>query len=478
MNLTFHGAAGGYVTGSCHHIDINGAQYLVDCGMFQGSRKTEELNWAGFKFDPKKIKYVFLTHAHLDHVGRLPLLVNAGFQGRIIATDATRDLTEIVLTDAAKLHEEAISHGRIKFEGKSVNVPFFTKEDIQKVIDKFWVHEYGQIYDLDENIRFRMREAGHILGSASFEIWAKEKVGGIGGTAAKEQKIVFTGDLGQTGARIIRDPDYIREADYVVIETTYGNRLHKDKPSTVLEFLEILMDIERNNAVGIVPVFAVERTQEILYELNLLFERNILSQDLKVYLDSPMAIETTKVFEKYKKYYDEDAWELIRTGDCIFKFKNLYFTPKVEQSKALAKAKKALIMAGSGMMTGGRILHHLIAHGQDPKNHIIFVGYQVPGTLGRQIIDGKRQIRVMGKQIQIRAKIHTLGGFSAHADQFDLLYYLRAFGRSVKTVFLVHGENPQRTAFAQKVREELKLTPYLPELYETVQIPATKLPVV
>ncbi len=464
MQITFHGAAGGFVTGSCHRMSINGQDYLVDCGMFQGSKKAEDLNWKGFDFDVTRIKYLFLTHAHLDHVGRLPLLVKAGFKGTIISTDATRDLTRLVLLDAAKLHKEAVKHGRVKVNGQKVDTPLFTTEDVEKVMELFKPHEYGNVYNLDANIlRFRLREAGHILGSAIFEFWVKDD-------GQAEKKLVFSGDLGQRGARIIRDPDYIRTADYVMVETTYGGRLHKDKASTVLEFLEILNDVQKHQTIAMVPVFALERSQEILYELNLLFERKILSPSMRVYLDSPMAIEATRIFEKYRKYYDEDAQALIRDNDEIFRFNGLIFTEKVEQSKKIKDAKNAVILAGSGMMTGGRILHHLINFGPNPDAHIIFVGYQVPGTLGRMLVDGKRRVKIYGKTVNIRAKIHTLGGFSAHADQFDLLYWLRGFGRSVKKVFLIHGEDDQRQVFATKVISDLGLPVEMPKLGETVEI--------
>ena len=464
MKITFDGAAGGIVTGSCHKMTINRISYLVDCGMFQGHANVEGYNWQRFEFNPREIKALFLTHAHLDHVGRLPLLVKAGFKGKIIATDATRDLTRLVLLDAAKLHKEAVEHGRVKINGKKIKHPLFTEEDVEDVMGLFDIHEYGTIYDYDDNIiRFRLRDAGHILGSTIFEFWIRDKDKG------DEKKIVFSGDLGQRGARIIRDPDYIRTADYVVIETTYGGRLHKDKASTVLEFLEILTDVQKHESVALVPVFALERSQEILYELNLLFEKHILS-GLRVFLDSPMAIKATRIFERYRKYYDEDALALIREDDEIFRFKGLEFTEDVEQSKKIKGVKSAVIMAGSGMMTGGRILHHLQNFGGDPNNHIIFVGYQVRGTLGRMLIDGKRHIKVYGKYMNVRAKIHTLGGFSAHADQMDLLYWLRGFGHSVKKVFLVHGEDDQREMFASKVIADLGLAVYMPKLQESVEI--------
>ncbi len=456
--LTFWGAAGGIVTGSNHLLEVEGNRYLVDCGMFQGTKKVRELNWQGFAYDPSEIKALFLTHAHLDHVGRIPYLVRHGFSGKIFATDATRDLAKVILYDAFKLHKEAVERGREEgAEGLQ-----YTEADIEKALSLFEVVDYGKLYTFDEYIEFRLRDAGHILGSAIFEIWFKN--------GKTKRKIVFSGDLGQPGQRIIRDPEYIREADYVVVESTYGGRIHPDKASTVLEFIEILKHIGKYGGVGMIPVFAVERAQEILYELNLLVERNILEDPVDFYLDSPMASEVTRIFERYSKYYDEDALLLLEQGDQPFRFKNFRVITNVRQSKRLKNVKRAVILAGSGMVTGGRIGHHIINHASDPNSHIIFVGYQVPGTIGRRILDGERTIRIYGHTVHIKAKVHYLQGFSSHADQTDLMYWIRNFGRGVRDIFLVHGENDQREALAQKVYLELQKTPKMPLLGETVYL--------
>ena len=463
MKVTLNGASGGIVTGSCYLLEVEGRKILVDCGMFQGKPEITQHNWEDFPFKASEIDFVFITHAHLDHVGRLPLLYRRGFRGTIISTDATRDLAEIIMLDAAKLHKEGIERGDISFNGRVLTEPMFDKEDIEGLMRLFKVYNYGDKIELFPNFSFRMREAGHILGSVSYEFWFNNKYG-------RMRKVVFSGDLGQTGARIIRDPDFIREADYVFVESTYGGRLHKDKSSTVLEFLGILNDVSRYRSVAIVPTFAVERTQEILYELNLLVEKGIL-RGLKYFLDSPMAIKATHIFEMYRKYYDEDALDLIKRGDNIFQFPGLNFTQTTDESKSISLYKGGLvIMAGSGMCTGGRVLHHLKRYLPDKHAHVIFVGFQVPGTLGFKIINGAKQVRIHGQTVPVRAQVHTLGGFSAHADQNDLMYWLGNFGHSPKTVFITHGDNDNRVALNIKVKSELGLSTYLPKLNEVLDL--------
>jgi len=293
------------------------------------------------------------------------------------------------------------------------------------------------------------------LGAVAFEVWYMN-------TQGRERKLVMSGDLGQTGARIIKDPDFIREADYVIIESTYGGRNHRDKNSTLLELLAILQDAALKKSRVIIPTFAVERTQELLYEINLFVERKLL-KGLKFYVDSPLAIKATEIFRAYKKYYDEDAMALVNSGDDPFAFRGLEYTENANDSRRIAGERGAVIMAGSGMCTGGRVLHHLMNTLPHKDAHIVFVGFQVPGTLGRRIIDGARTVRIHGVDVEVNAQIHTLNGFSAHADQHDLLYWLRSFGHSPKEVFITHGDQMNRTVFAQLVRDELQLNAVIPE---------------
>lgn len=461
LKIKFLGASGGIVTGSSYLLQFDRTTVLVDCGMYQGEEKVERLNYEPFPFDPAQVDYVLLTHAHLDHVGLLPKLVKHGFRGKIICTDATKSLAEIIMLDAAKIQEEDANF--LKSNGKSSpeegsythHGPLYTRDDIDAVMQCFEVYPYSEQISPTPDFSFRMREAGHIMGSVTFEVWYKNSQG-------RERKLVLSGDLGQTGARIIRDPDFIREADYVVMESTYGGRNHKDKNSTLLELLAILQQAEQEQSRVIIPTFAVERTQELLYEINLFVERKLIT-GLNFYVDSPLAIKATEIFRAYRKYYDEDAMNMIRSGDDPFSFKGLTYTESTNESRRLAGERAAVIMAGSGMCTGGRVLHHLMNTLPQKDAHIVFVGFQVPGTLGRRLVDGATMVRIHGVDVLVQAHIHTLNGFSAHADQHDLIYWLRSFGHSPREVFITHGDQDNRLAFAEKVKEELQLNTVIPE---------------
>lgn len=462
MKVKFIGATGGIVTGSSYLLNFANTTILVDCGMYQGEESVERLNFEPFPFEPATLDFVLLTHAHLDHVGLLPKLVKHGFAGKIICTDVTKSLGEIIMMDAAKIQEEDAYYRNEKQRdqgdgSKHSSNPnaLYTRDDIAEVMERFETYPIGEQVKLTPDVSFRMREAGHILGSVTFELWYTNSQG-------REKKLVMSGDLGQTGARIIRDPDFIREADYVIMESTYGGRNHKDRNSTLLEFLSILQDASREKARVIIPTFAVERAQELLYEMNAFVEKKLLT-GLKFYVDSPLAIKATEIFRMYKNYYDEDAMALLHSGDDPFAFKGLEYTSSVHDSRRIAGERSAVIMAGSGMCTGGRVLHHLMNTLPHKDAHIVFVGFQVPGTLGRKLIDGADMVRIHGVDVPVRAKMHTLNGFSAHADQHDLLYWLRSFGHSPKEVFITHGDQTNRTVFAQLVRDELQLNAVIPE---------------
>lgn len=462
MKVKFIGATGGIVTGSSYLLQFPNSTFLVDCGMYQGEESVERLNFEPFPFDPAHVDYVLLTHAHLDHVGLLPKLVKHGFTGKIICTDATKSLAEIIMMDAAKIQEEDAYYrndDRANSQHEqgmySTSGALYTRDDIAAVMACFETYPIGEQVKLGPDLSFRMREAGHILGAATFELWYTNSQG-------RERKLVMSGDLGQTGARIIKDPDFIREADYVIMESTYGGRNHRDKNSTLLELLSILQRASKEKARVIIPTFAVERAQELLYEMNLFVERKLLT-GLKFYVDSPLAIKATEIFRAYKQYYDEDAMALVHAGDDPFSFRGLEYTESVHDSRRIAGERGAVIMAGSGMCTGGRVLHHLMNTLPHKDAHIVFVGFQVPGTLGRKLVDGAKMVRIHGVDIPVHAQIHTLNGFSAHADQHDLLYWLRSFGHSPKEVFITHGDQTNRTVFAQLVRDELQLNAVIPE---------------
>ncbi len=474
MKLKFCGATR-TVTGSCYYIDTGDFKFLVDCGAFQGKDEVDMLNYEPFPFDPSQLDVVFLTHAHFDHSGRIPILVKQGFKGRIIGTQPTRDLAKIVLLDAARLQQEEyerwLARSKDTQKGKNLSEegslfeqrkPLFSESDVEDMFQLFDIYPYGSSVSVNKNVEFRMRDAGHILGSAILEFWIKTAEG-------RDRKLVFSGDIGQPGARIVRDPDMIREADYVICEATYGNRLHKSKDETVLEFLSIIKQAQEEKANILIPSFAIERTQEILYELNLFVENKIL-ENLEVYLDSPMASKATEVFKQFPTFYDEDARRLLEKGDDPFHFPGLVAVDSAEESKRLISKQGVVIIAGSGMCTGGRIVHHIKNNIEKENTHMIFVGYQVEGTLGRKIVDREPEVRVMGQPLQVRAKVHTLGGFSAHGDQRDLRYWLRSFGHSPKKIFVVHADEEIAIGFGTNIKAELGVEVDIPKLNEEFEL--------
>lgn len=474
MKIQFCGADK-TVTGSCHYVDTGDIKFLVDCGAYQGSNEQEAANYEPFPFNPADLDFVFLTHAHFDHCGRLPVLVKQGFHGRIVCTQPTRDLAQIVLLDAANIQEEdyerwiarAKENGQSQYAAEEGSIeankkPLFTVTDVEAMMKLFEVYPYSTSVNINDGFEFRLRDAGHILGSAIVEFWIKTEAG-------RTRKLVFSGDLGQPGARIVKDPDMIREADYVVCESTYGNRVHRDRNETLLELLAILQQAQKEEGNVLIPAFAIERAQEILYEVNLFVESRLLS-GLPIYLDSPMASKSTEIFKQYPDFYDEDAKRLLKKGDDPFAFPGLHIIEDAEESKRLISKRGIVIMAGSGMCTGGRIMHHLKNNLENSKTHVVFVGYQVKGTLGRKIVDGEKTVRIFGRTYENNAHVHTLGGFSAHADQNDLMYWLGGFGHTPKQIFLVHGEEGVAQEFSEKVYKDLQIDTYIPNLNEVIEL--------
>jgi metallo-beta-lactamase family protein len=444
MKLSFHGADRG-VTGSCHLLEAAGKKILVDCGLFQGGRRIDEENAADFGFDAGKIDFVLLTHAHLDHCGRLPLLTKRGFSGEIVATSATRELTRLVLLDAAHLQEEeAKYHARLhERRGEKANVaPLYSLLDALDAFDRFGRNAaYGQAIDLAPGVRVTYFDAGHILGSASVLVEAE------GG------RLLFSGDIGNYGRPLLGDPSPPANVDAVVMETTYGDRMHRSLGSSVAEFYEALNASFQRGGNVIIPSFALERAQELLFTLREGMEQNKLPPSLQVFLDSPMAISATEIFRKHPDCYGPETAKLFARNVDPFGLPGLHFCRETAQSIALNSIRGgAVIMAGAGMCSGGRVRHHLRHHLGRVDSSVIFVGYAAKGTLGRQIVDGAKTVTIFGESIAVRAHIYTINGFSAHADQAELLRWRKSV--NAKRTFLVHGEEASMRAFAEMLDGE------------------------
>jgi metallo-beta-lactamase family protein len=456
--IRFLGAAR-EVTGSCYLLTLPKAKILVDCGVVQGANNSRDRNCEPFAYDPVTIDLLFLTHAHLDHSGLIPRLVKEGFRGRIITTTATADLIGPMLLDSAKIMEndaERMSRRLLRKGGGSVE-PLYTTENVEKVLPLIDRAKYGQVIDTGTGIKSCFLDAGHILGSGSLALWIE------GG-----KKIIFSGDIGKKGNPIINDPTLATEADYVVMESTYGDRLHKNSADTVKELVEAITTTFEKGGNVLIPAFAIGRTQDILYILNRLVREGSL-QKLTVTIDSPLAEKATRIYLSHPELFDEEALRLLRggrIGDAIA----VRFTQSSEESMAINKIKsRAVIVAGSGMCEGGRIGHHLKHNLWRPECSVIFVGFQAQGTLGRRIVDHAQSVAIWGEEIAVRARVWTIGGFSAHGDQKELLAWLSAF-RSKPTIFVTHGEEKAALAFADRVREQYGFLTHVPELGQEFEL--------
>ncbi len=451
MKLRFCGAVSS-VTGSCHLLTTEKHSVLLDCGMYQGGKTLEALNEEPFPFVPADLECVVLSHAHVDHCGRLPLLVKYGFTGPIYCTDATADLLSVMLPDCAHIQEKETEWANRKAEraGKPLMKPLYTMQDVSATLKLVKPVLYDQLIPLNEQIRIVFNDAGHILGSAITEIWVEE--------GEKTVKIVYTGDLGVNSRPILRDPVKIKKADFVIMESTYGSRLHESNQNSLNELIEIIVKTITRGGSVIIPSFAVGRTQELIYELNRFYEsdstyRGVLSK-VNVYIDSPMAITTTQVFRRNAQVFDEETKRYILEGDNPLDFPNLYFTRTSEESMALnTDDTPKIIIAASGMCNAGRILHHLKHNLWNPRNSVVFVGYQANGTLGRRILDGEIEIPVLGEHVMVKAQIYNLEGFSGHADRDGLLEWVQGLQKAPQNIFLVHGEEDSKTALEALIRE-------------------------
>lgn len=447
MNLEFYGAAG-CVTGSCHIINLKGKIILLDCGLYQGKDEKERGNDA-FSFNPSEIDYVILSHAHIDHSGRIPLLYKQGFKGQILCTQGTMDLCSIMLPDSGHIQETEVewkNKKRIR-QGLSKIEPLYTVQDAELGMFLFRGHEYDKMINIFDGLSIRFRDAGHLLGSAMVEIFIKEE-------NKKEIKFVYSGDIGNKNIPIIKDPSFIEASDYIIMETTYGNRLHTNIKDELTQFADIIIKTLKRGGNVIIPSFAVGRAQEVLYTLNNYIEKKIL-KDITVYVDSPLASNSTNIFNKYTDYYDDEAKAIINIGHNPLNFPGLVFTKSAEESAQINKIQSgAIVISASGMCEAGRIKHHLKHNLWRKESSIVFVGYQAEGTLGRSIIEGVKKVKIFGEDIAVNAEIYNLHGLSGHADRNGLLEWVMGFKTKPKEILLVHGDTDAQTSFTELLKSK------------------------
>ena len=473
MKITFLGATK-TVTGSNFLVEASGKKFLVDCGMYQGKGTIEEQNYQGFEYNPAEIDFMILTHAHIDHSGRIPKLYKDGFKGPIYAHKATYDLCGLMLPDSGHIQEmESVwkNKKRVRKGEKELN-PLYTAQEAIDSLEIFKSVNYDEIIEVDPNIHIRFNDAGHMLGSSVVEIWTKED--------GKETKAVFTGDLGNNDIPLLGEPTMIEDADYLIMESTYGSRLHNKNDQKAEVFLDIVSETIDNGGKVIIPSFAVGRTQEILYELNKIKENTTDEKFLReyetlmkvpVYVDSPLAISATEVFKQNMELFDEETQERMERGDNPLEFPGLKFTQTAEESMALNQDQSpAIIISASGMCEVGRIKHHLKHNIWNPNNTILFVGYQGVGTLGYNIVNGAETVKIFGEEISVNARIEYIEGYSGHADQEGLMNFIYSFRERPKHIFLVHGEKESQEVLKEKIQEDIGIDVTIPEYGETYEL--------
>ncbi|MFN3167793.1 MAG: MBL fold metallo-hydrolase RNA specificity domain-containing protein [Phycisphaeraceae bacterium] len=465
MRLQFLGA-NRQVTGSRYLVEAAGLRVMIDCGMFQ-ERPFLNRNWEACPVPPESIDVLLLTHAHLDHVGLLPRLVMQGFTGKVSAVEPSVDLAEVILLDAAKIQEEDAAYKKRRHKkegrrGKYPEEPLYTAEDAEKALPLFRGVQYNEAVQLSPHVQAVFHQAGHILGSASIELQVNEH--------GKSRTILFSGDVGQWNKPLIEDPALAPQADYVVVESTYGDRNHPPAQQVDLDLERIVRETANRGGNVVIPTFAMERAQELMFHISKLVHDDRIP-DLKVFLDSPMAINVTKIFKQYRHYMDDDTRKLFEQNTPPLQFPGLHLTRTVEASKAIAYERMpCIIMASSGMCTGGRIKHHLRHNITREESTIVFVGYQATRTLGRQILNGDREVRIHGRFWPVRARIEQISGLSAHGDKDDLLHWLSGIKQPPRTLFLTHGEEQASLAFADTIQRTLGWRTSVPEYQEVVEL--------
>ncbi len=465
MRLHFLGAAQN-VTGSRHLLDTGEKRILVDCGLYQ-ERQFTDRNYDKFPIPLKTLDAVILTHAHLDHCGLLPKLVKDGFKGKIYCTDATAEIAKIILLDSAKLQTEDAEYKKKRHQKQNKKpkfsyAPLYTVEDSQDCFKHFQTVDYGQTFTLGDNVEVALHDAGHVLGSSIVEIKVTKGI--------ERRTILFSGDIGRPGRPIVRDPEALEHADYVLIESTYGNRDHSETAEISGEIERIINDVYRKKGNLIIPSFALERSQEVLYYISQLQQQNKIPK-MPVFFDSPMASKITTVFKHHAELFDRDTTDRIANHDSPFNLAGLRTTRKTEESKAIKDMTgPVIIIAGSGMCTGGRIKHHLVNNISDRKNTVMFVGYQAIGTLGRLLVDGKNPIRILGQMRKVKADIVRVRGFSAHADRNELLNWLQELKVSPRKIFVIHGEETSAKSFGQFLTKKAGYNVTVPKYNDIIEL--------
>ncbi|MCF6465742.1 MBL fold metallo-hydrolase RNA specificity domain-containing protein [Clostridium sp. Cult2] len=467
MDVQFCGAAK-VVTGSNYLLTTDKYKILIDCGMFQGSEELERLNFEPFTYNPSEIDYLILSHAHIDHSGRIPKLIKDGFKGRIISTKPTYDLCKIMLMDSAKIQEADVEWENRKRQraGKKPIEPLYTIEEAEISLKFFETYLYDQKIIVNEDIQLTFKDAGHMLGSSIIELWIRDKGDYV--------KVVFSGDLGMPNRPIIKDPEYVDEADYLIIESTYGDRIHEEFNRSTEKLVDIINKTVVRGGTVIIPSFAVGRTQELIYKLNKYYEYNEEIEEymkIPIYVDSPMAVMATEAFQVNSSSFDDEAKELILKGDNPFQFPNLRYIKDQKESMALNKYKfPKVIISSSGMATAGRVRHHLKHNLWDGKNSLVFVGYQAEGTLGRIILNGAKKVKILGEEVAVKAEVYDLEGFSGHADQTMLIDWIRKFKMKPEKIFVVHGEEKSSNTLSNLIEEEFNIETIIPNIGDKFNI--------
>ena len=465
MKIAFLGAAGN-VTGSRFLVESGTSRTLIDCGLYQ-ERQFRARNWEAFPLDASTIQNVVLTHAHIDHCGYLPRLVREGFNGKIFCTPPTSAIAEIALLDSGKLQVEDAKfkrrrHGREEKKAPYPEIPLYTVEDARSVLRRFETIPYRKEIEISPHIKTTFHDAGHILGASMVELKVREN--------GQEKTCIFSGDIGRSGRPILHDPTVFERADYVFMESTYGNRLHKEGEVPLEKLQRVITETKERGGNVVIPSFAIERAQELLYYIDELLREDRIPH-LVVFVNSPMAIKVTEVFKKYSRYFDKEAQALVKSGDSPFDFPLLKTTRSVAESKAIHHVKgTSIIIAGSGMCTGGRIKHHLVKNITRRESTILFVGYQAKGTLGRTILERPKRARILGQTYPVRARIEKINGLSAHADRDELLKWVSGFKKAPEKIFVVHGEKEASAAFASALREKFKSEVIVPQYLEEYSI--------